>query len=122
MTNYPEMVAGEGRLCTDLMEHTAGRLFAKAGAEGLYCVGVPGAELGVVLKVEDGSGRAVAPAVLAVPETAPSVAAITTSSERIFGIAHSLRWLTNRPAMWRTATRRRCGPTWSRRSCDAAAG
>ena len=28
--------------------------FAKAGAEGLYCVGVPGAELGIALKVEDG--------------------------------------------------------------------
>jgi L-asparaginase II len=66
MTSYPEMVAGERRLCTDLMEQTAGRLFAKAGAEGLYCVGVPGAELGVVLKVADGARRAVAPAILAV--------------------------------------------------------
>jgi L-asparaginase II len=66
MTNYPEMVAGEGRLCTDLMEQTAGRVFAKAGAEGLYCVGVPGAELGVVMKVEDGSSRAVAPAILSI--------------------------------------------------------
>ena len=66
MTSYPEMVAGEGCLCTDLMEQTAGRLFAKAGAEGLYCVGVPGAELGVALKIEDGSRRAVGPAVLEV--------------------------------------------------------
>jgi L-asparaginase II len=66
MTSYPEMVAGEGRLCTDLMEHAAGRLFAKCGAEGVYFVGVPGAELGVALKVEDGSSRAVAPAILAV--------------------------------------------------------
>lgn len=66
MTNYPEMVAGEGRLCTDLMEQTAGRLFAKVGAEGLYCVGVPGAELGVAVKVEDGSSRAVGPAILTV--------------------------------------------------------
>lgn len=66
MINYPEMVAGEGRLCTELMEQTAGRLFAKLGAEGLYCVGVPGAELGVVVKVEDGSSRAVGPAILSV--------------------------------------------------------
>ncbi len=66
MTSYPEMVGGEGRLCTDLMEQTNGRLFAKSGAEGLYCVGVPGAELGVALKIEDGSGRAVGPAVLSV--------------------------------------------------------
>jgi L-asparaginase II len=66
MTSYPEMVAGEGRLCTDLMEQTAGRLFAKVGAEGLYCVGVPGAELGVVIKIEDGASRAVGPAILSV--------------------------------------------------------
>lgn len=66
MTSYPEMVAGHGRLCTALMERSAGRLFAKVGAEGLYCVGVPGAELGIALKVEDGSIRAVGPAILAV--------------------------------------------------------
>jgi L-asparaginase II len=66
MTAYPEMVGGEGCLCTDLMHQTAGRLFAKAGAEGIYCVGIPGAELGVALKVEDGSSRATGPAVLAV--------------------------------------------------------
>jgi L-asparaginase II len=66
MTSYPEMVGGEGRLCTDLMERAAGRLLAKSGAEGLYCIGVPGAELGVALKIEDGSARAAGPAILAV--------------------------------------------------------
>ena len=66
MTNYPEMVAGEGRLCTDLMERCAGRVVAKLGAEGLYFVGVPGAELGVALKIQDGSSRGVGPAILAV--------------------------------------------------------
>jgi L-asparaginase II len=66
MTEHPEMVAGEGRLCTALMRHTEGRFFAKAGAEGIYCVGVPGAELGIALKVEDGANRAVGPALLAV--------------------------------------------------------
>src|SRR5690606_36057 len=34
MTSYPEMVAGEGRICSELMERTAGRLIAKVGAEG----------------------------------------------------------------------------------------
>ena len=66
MTSYPEMVAGEGRLCTDLMACAGGRLFAKVGAEGIYCVGVPGAELGIALKIEDGAQRAIGPAVLAV--------------------------------------------------------
>ncbi len=66
MTSYPEMVAGEGRLCTELMERVEGRLVAKAGAEGLYFVSAPGAELGIALKVEDGAGRAVGPAILSV--------------------------------------------------------
>ncbi|MBW3630082.1 MAG: asparaginase [Gemmatimonadetes bacterium] len=66
MTAYPEMVAGEGRLCTDLMKRTGGRVLAKVGAEGVYCVAIPGAELGVAMKVEDGSRRAVAPAILAI--------------------------------------------------------
>lgn len=66
MITHPEMVAGEGRICTELMRLTEGRLIAKIGAEGLYCVGVPGAELGIAVKVEDGAQRAVAPAILEV--------------------------------------------------------
>ncbi|HEX8246515.1 MAG TPA: asparaginase [Longimicrobium sp.] len=66
MTAHPVMVAGEGRICTELMRQAAGRLFAKVGAEGVYCVGVPGAELGIALKVEDGAARAVAPAILGI--------------------------------------------------------
>ena len=66
MTGHPEMVAGEGRLCTELTRVAGGRVFAKVGAEGVYCVGVPGAELGIALKVEDGADRAVAPAIIGV--------------------------------------------------------
>jgi L-asparaginase II len=66
MTAHPEMVAGRGRICTELMRRTEGRVFAKVGAEGVYCVGVTGAELGVAVKVEDGSVRAVGPAILGV--------------------------------------------------------
>jgi len=44
----------------------AGRIVAKVGAEGVYCAGIPGAELGLALKVEDGGGRAAEPALLAV--------------------------------------------------------
>lgn len=66
MAAHPEMVAGEGRICTAISRVTEGRVFAKVGAEGVYCVGVPGAELGIALKVEDGSTRAIAPAVAGV--------------------------------------------------------
>ena len=47
------------------MRVTHGRVFAKVGAEGVYCAGVPGAELGVALKVEDGATRAAEPALIA---------------------------------------------------------
>jgi L-asparaginase II len=66
MTVHPELVGGTERLCTELMRVTAGRLLAKVGAEGVYCAGVPGAELGIALKVEDGARRAAEPALLAV--------------------------------------------------------
>jgi L-asparaginase II len=66
MTGWPEYVAGTDRLCTQLMRLAEGRIFAKVGAEGVYCAGIPGAELGVALKVEDGATRAAEPTLLAV--------------------------------------------------------
>jgi L-asparaginase II len=66
MLRYPEYVGGTDRLCTQLMRVADGRIFAKVGAEGVYCAGIPGAELGVALKVEDGAVRAAEPALLAV--------------------------------------------------------
>lgn len=65
MTAHPEYVAGTRRLCTDLMRVTSGRLWAKVGAEGCYCAGVPEAGIGVALKVEDGAWRAAEPALVA---------------------------------------------------------
>jgi len=66
MGRYPEYVAGTGRLCTELSRRVHGRIVAKVGAEGVYCAAVPGAELGIALKVEDGAWRAAEPALLAV--------------------------------------------------------
>lgn len=86
MTRHPEMVAGEGRLCTELMRRTEGRVLAKVGAEGVYCVGIPGAELGIALKVEDGTLRAVAPAVLGV------LGELELISEDDLGAMHSLAY------------------------------
>ena len=65
MVRYPEYVAGAERLCTDLMRVARGRIFAKVGAEGVYLAGIPGAELAIALKVEDGAVRAAEPALLA---------------------------------------------------------
>lgn len=66
MTTYPGYVGGTNRLCSEVSRAAAGRIFAKVGAEGVYCAGVPGAELGIALKVEDGARRAAEPALLAV--------------------------------------------------------
>ena len=66
MAGRPEFVAGTDRLDTDLMRIANGRLFAKVGAEGFYCAGVPSMKLGIALKAEDGARRAAEPALLAV--------------------------------------------------------
>lgn len=77
MAAHPEMVAGRhGRLDTDLMEVTHGRLIAKAGAEAVYCMaqrpddGRPA--LGLALKLLDGDegGRARNPAVMGLLQAA----------------------------------------------------
>ena len=66
MVTHPEFVAGTDRLDTELMRVCGSRLFAKVGAEGFYCAGIPSLRIGVALKVEDGSRRAAEPALLAV--------------------------------------------------------
>ena len=55
---HPFMVAGTKRLCTELMTAVP-RVFAKVGAEGVYCASVPHAGLGIAMKCDDGAGRAV---------------------------------------------------------------
>jgi L-asparaginase II len=66
MTGHPELVGGTNRLCTALMQEAGGRIFAKVGAEGVYCAGVPAAGIGIALKVEDGAKRAAEPALIEV--------------------------------------------------------
>jgi L-asparaginase II len=66
MVAHPEYVAGTDRLDTDLMRIADPPLFAKVGAEGFYCAGIPSLRLGVAVKVEDGNKRASEPALLAV--------------------------------------------------------
>lgn len=64
MAQYPELLAGEGRFTTALLETCAGKVLAKDGAEALFCVGVPDRGWGVAVKIEDGSDRALAPVVI----------------------------------------------------------
>jgi L-asparaginase II len=72
MRAHPEMVAGTGRFCTDLMRAAGDRLVAKSGAEAVYCAGFLKGEtavaalagVGVAVKIEDGGSRATAPAMM----------------------------------------------------------
>lgn len=68
MLRHPELIAGEGRPCTELMRAHPGRVIAKVGAEGVYCALLTGERLGVALKVADGHGVAAALAIAAVLE------------------------------------------------------
>ncbi|MDB3860095.1 asparaginase [Paracoccaceae bacterium] len=58
MLKYPELVAGEGRACTDLMRAAEGKVVLKTGAEGFFVAIIPEKKMGVALKVLDGATRA----------------------------------------------------------------
>ncbi|MGH7547549.1 MAG: asparaginase [Gemmatimonadales bacterium] len=66
MLRHPELVAGEGRPCTEMMRAHPGRVITKVGAEGVYCALLTTKGLGVALKVADGHGVAAALALAAV--------------------------------------------------------
>jgi L-asparaginase II len=63
MRARPDLVGGEGAADTDLMRALPGWI-AKRGAEGLFCAASRDA-LGIALKVSDGNGRALRPALAA---------------------------------------------------------
>lgn len=64
MTSEPYYVGGTGRLETDLMRATDGRILAKVGAEGIFCLADRERAWGAAFKIEDGNKRAFGPSVL----------------------------------------------------------
>lgn len=86
MMEFPEMVGGTGRFCTDFMKASNGRLFGKAGAEGVYLIGDKETGIGIAIKMEDGNGRAVYPAAL---ETLRQIGLI--NEEQINSLMHHYR-------------------------------
>ncbi|KAL3441405.1 L-asparaginase II [Aspergillus insuetus] len=78
MTKYPELVGGDGRFCTVLMQAFQGRVIGKLGADGCYGVGIRASEqtakfgatgaVGISLKIEDGNITILYSAVLEVLE------------------------------------------------------
>lgn len=57
MMAYPEMVAGEGRACTELMRAMGGKVAIKTGAEAVFVAIIPELKKGIALKVTDGGTR-----------------------------------------------------------------
>ncbi|WP_306005947.1 asparaginase [Aquicoccus porphyridii] len=57
MVAWPELVAGEGRACTELMRAMDGRVALKTGAEAFFIAIIPERKLGVALKIIDGGTR-----------------------------------------------------------------
>jgi L-asparaginase II len=66
MLAHPELIAGTGRSCTDVMRAAPGKVIVKLGADGVYCGALVGSGLGFALKVEDGDMRTLPIALLAV--------------------------------------------------------
>lgn len=58
MMAHPDLVAGEGRACTELMRAMGGRVAIKTGAEAVFVAILPDQRLGVALKIVDGATRA----------------------------------------------------------------
>ena len=58
MYAFPYLVAGEGRACTELMLAAKSLTVLKTGAEGVYVAIIPDRNLGVALKICDGSSLA----------------------------------------------------------------
>ncbi len=58
MKKHPDLVAGEGRACTELMRAMNGKVAIKTGAEAVFSAIVPEKKLGIAVKIADGATRA----------------------------------------------------------------
>jgi L-asparaginase II len=76
--SYPEMIAGDERICTDIMRVLGKRVFAKTGAEGGYAMSLMEKGWGVAIKIEDGNNRAMQPVII---ETLKQLEIVTRKEE-----------------------------------------
>jgi len=68
MLRHPELIAGEGRPCTEMMRAHPNRVITKIGADGVYSALLVQEGLGVSLKIADGHGPASILAIVAILE------------------------------------------------------
>ncbi len=74
----PEMIAGDERVCTDIMRALGKKVFAKTGAEGGYAMSLMEKGWGVAIKIEDGNNRAMQPVII---ETLKQLEILTRKEE-----------------------------------------
>jgi len=58
MMTHPELVAGETRACTELMRAMGTAAAIKTGAEAVFIAILPERQMGIALKITDGTTRA----------------------------------------------------------------
>lgn len=58
MYAHPDLVAGEGRACTELMRAVTEPVALKTGAEAVYTAILPQRGIGIAVKIADGNARA----------------------------------------------------------------
>ncbi len=63
---HPELVAGEGRACTELMRAMDHKVAIKTGAEAVFVAIIPDQKIGVAVKIVDGGTRASEAAITAI--------------------------------------------------------
>lgn len=66
IAEHPFMVAGSGRLCTEIMQLTGRRVLVKTGADGVYTAALMEKGLGIALKIDDGAKDAAEVTLMAV--------------------------------------------------------
>jgi L-asparaginase II len=53
-SDFPYMLGGDKRYCTELIEIASARLIGKTGADGVYCLGLKDRKWGIAIKIDDG--------------------------------------------------------------------
>lgn len=82
---HPRLIAGDGRLCTDIMQALPHKVFAKTGAEGGYALALVDQGWGVAIKVADGHARGLNPTVI---ETLAQLQVLTPEAEAALASYH----------------------------------
>lgn len=92
MTTHPTLVSGPTALSAHLMQASSGRILAKEGAEGVFCLASAEGAWGAAFKVLDGATRPLGPAVVHALATLSLLGPAEIA--QLEGFAHPVVWNT----------------------------